>query len=87
MAKKEEKKKLTRPGVKKLLHDLVEEFRKTSKPKAHKPKKPKEKPTDSIQETINYLRVCTKYIVFDLEATRRENKYLRKLLRDNGVQI
>lgn len=35
---------------------------------------------NSLQESLNYLRVCIKYQIFDLEATRRENRYLRKLL-------
>jgi ribosomal 50S subunit-associated protein YjgA (DUF615 family) len=40
---------------------------------------------DSLQEALDYLRICIKYQLFDLEATRRENQYLRKLLeeRDN----
>lgn len=33
-----------------------------------------------IQESIDFLRLSIKYIVFDLEATRRENEYLRRLL-------
>lgn len=33
-----------------------------------------------LQESLDYLRVCIKYQAFDLEATRRENEYLRKLL-------
>jgi len=33
-----------------------------------------------LQESLDYLRVCIKYQLFDLEATRRENEYLRKLL-------
>jgi hypothetical protein len=37
---------------------------------------------DSLQESLDYLRVCIKYQLFDLEATRRENKYLRKLLEE-----
>ena len=37
---------------------------------------------DSLQEALNYLRVCIKYQLFDLEATRRENKYLRKMLEE-----
>lgn len=32
------------------------------------------------QETLDFLRLSIKYMVFDLEATRRENAYLRKLL-------
>ena len=39
-----------------------------------------EKSVNSLQESLDYLRVCIKYQLFDLEATRRENAYLRKLL-------
>lgn len=35
---------------------------------------------NSLQESLDYLRLSIKYLVFDLEATRRENQYLRKLL-------
>ena len=38
----------------------------------------------SLQESLDYLRVTIKYMIFDLEATRRENKYLRKLLDDKN---
>jgi len=33
-----------------------------------------------LQDSLDNLRLSVKYIVFDLEATRRENAYLRKLL-------
>lgn len=33
-----------------------------------------------LQESLDQLRLTVKYLVFDLEATRRENKYLRKLI-------
>ena len=33
-----------------------------------------------LQESLDYLRLTIKYLVFDLEATRRENTYLRKLV-------
>lgn len=33
-----------------------------------------------LQESLDYLRLSVKYLVFDLEATRRENTYLRTLL-------
>lgn len=33
-----------------------------------------------LQESLDYLRLSIKYVLFDLEATRRENSYLRKLL-------
>jgi len=38
------------------------------------------KDVDVLQESLDYLRVCIKYQVFDLEATRRENKQLRDML-------
>jgi chromosome segregation ATPase len=33
-----------------------------------------------LQDSLDYLRLSVKYLVFDLEATRRENQYLRRLL-------
>jgi hypothetical protein len=38
------------------------------------------KSVDSLQESLDYLRVCIKYQLFDLEATRRENKKLKEML-------
>ncbi len=38
------------------------------------------KSISDLQESLDYLRLAIKYLVFDLEATRRENKYLRKML-------
>lgn len=38
------------------------------------------KTVDSLQESLDYLRVSIKYLLFDLEATRRENAYMKKLL-------
>ena len=40
------------------------------------------KSVDTLQESLDYLRICIKYQLFDLEATRRENTYLKKLLDD-----
>ena len=38
-----------------------------------------------LQESIDFLRIGIKYMLFDLEATRRENVQLRKMLEnDNG---
>lgn len=37
-----------------------------------------------LQEALDYLRLSIKYLLFDLEATRRENQYLRKLLEKQG---
>lgn len=33
-----------------------------------------------LQDNLDHLRLSVKYLIFDLEATRRENKYLRDLL-------
>ena len=33
-----------------------------------------------LQTSLDHLRLSVKYLVFDLEATRRENEYLRRLL-------
>jgi hypothetical protein len=38
------------------------------------------KTVGELQDSLDYLRLSIKYLVFDLEATRRENAYLRKLL-------
>ena len=43
-----------------------------------------EKSVNDLQESLDYLRVCIKYQTFDLEATRRENKYLKKLLEGDN---
>lgn len=40
------------------------------------------KTVGQLQESLDYLRLSVKYLVFDLEATRRENQYLRQLLRE-----
>lgn len=36
----------------------------------------------SLQDSIDYLRLSIKYLLFDLEATRRENGYLRKMIEE-----
>ncbi|MCZ6806724.1 MAG: hypothetical protein O7F08_07210 [Deltaproteobacteria bacterium] len=38
----------------------------------------------SLQESIDFVRLSIKYMLFDLEATRRENDQLRKMLDDNS---
>ena len=43
------------------------------------------KSVDCLQESLDYLRICIKYQLFDLEATRRENKYLRNLLEEKDA--
>jgi hypothetical protein len=40
---------------------------------------------DALEDSLDFLKVCVKYMRFDLDATHRENQYLRKLLEDlNG---
>ena len=38
------------------------------------------KTVSDLQESMDYLRLSIKYLMFDLEATRRENGYLRTML-------
>lgn len=38
------------------------------------------KSVNTLQESIDFLRLWIKYLLFDIEATRRENMYLRKML-------
>ena len=42
------------------------------------------KTVSSLQDSIDYLRLSIKYLLFDLEATRRENSYLRKMLEEQS---
>ncbi|MHC4423512.1 MAG: hypothetical protein ACYSWR_02425 [Planctomycetota bacterium] len=75
-----------------MLNELVKEFGGMPDPQhqklatlakqAQESHKKLKKSVDSLQESLDYLRVCIKYQLFDLEATRRENTYLRKLLED-----
>lgn len=41
------------------------------------------KSVHSLQESLDFLRLGIKYMLFDLEATRRENTYLRKMLEQD----
>lgn len=41
---------------------------------------------NQLQESIDFVRLCIKYMQFDLEATRRENKQLREALEQMGGQ-
>jgi len=51
---------------------------------AHESHKKLEESVNNLQESLDYLRVCIKYQLFDLEATRRENNYLRKMLEEKN---
>lgn len=79
-------------NIEKKLKELMEQFGSAPDLKQNKlallareaqeSQKKLEKSVDSLQEALDYLRICIKYQLFDLEATRRENKYLRKLLEE-----
>jgi hypothetical protein len=74
------------------LNELVREFGGVADPQCKKLVIPAKKErggqrrvaghAGSVQESLDYLRVCIKYQLLDLEATRRENEYLRTLLGD-----
>ena len=36
-----------------------------------------------LQDSIDFLRLSIQYMLFDLEATRRENTQLRKMLEED----
>ena len=75
------------------LNDLVKEFGSNTNPQTQKLAELAEQAKEShnqlrksitnLQEVLDYLRVCIKYQAFDLEATRRENSYLKKLIEEN----
>jgi len=44
------------------------------------------KTVHNLHESIDFLRLSIKYLLFDLEATRRENSYLRKMLEEQAGQ-
>lgn len=35
-----------------------------------------------LQDSLDQIRLLVKYLLFDLEATRRENKYLRRWIEE-----
>ena len=37
----------------------------------------------SLEDGLDHIRVAVKYLVFDLEATKRENRLLRSLLGES----
>ncbi len=63
------------PSQRKKLEQLAEETK-----ERHNQLK---KSVSSLQDSLDYLRLSIKYLLFDLEATRRENSYLRKMLEES----
>lgn len=39
----------------------------------------------NLQGSLDYLRLSIKYLTFDLEATKRENRVLRRMLEE-GIE-
>jgi hypothetical protein len=67
------------------LNELVNQFGGTSDPTTKRlaiMAKQAEDNQKELQKSVDFLRVCIKYMLLDIEATRRENEYLRKLLQD-----
>ena len=62
-------------GERAKLHDLAEQTR-----QRHRQLK---ETVSSLQESIDFLRLSIKYLLFDLEATRRENGQLRRMIDDS----
>jgi len=62
---------LPEPSCEKILH-LARETQES--------KKQLKDSLNRLQDSLDYLRVSVKYLLFDLEATRRENAYLKSLL-------
>lgn len=60
------------------LHDAAVEARKTHQRLTES--------VSSLQESVDYLRLSIKYLLFDLEATRRENQVLRQLLEQSSSE-
>ncbi len=74
------------------LNELVKQFGGAADPtsrrlemiakQAESNQKELQKSVDCLRESLDYLRVCIKYLLLDIEATRRENSYLRDMLKD-----
>lgn len=50
--------------------------------KSHESRKQIKNSISRLQDSIDCLRMSVKYLMFDLEATRRENAYLKSLLQN-----
>ena len=79
---------------KRRLQDLIREIENLPDPEANRSKNKNSGPAagagpqqlattaKTLEEALDYLRLQIKYVIFDLEATRRENRYLRKMLEN-----
>lgn len=85
---KENTKKMTREEILKAVGDVIRLYSKTGRRKPYKKLRVAKKgKDDDSRETIDYLRVCAKYTLFDLEAARREIMALKKKVLDAGGEL
>lgn len=82
---------MTRKEVKDELNKLIRIANTTPKMKPIQPRLGKESipdnSKDTVEDLLNYLRVCLKYTIYDLECSRREVEWLKKLLKDNDIDV
>ncbi|AQT67016.1 hypothetical protein STSP2_00154 [Anaerohalosphaera lusitana] len=81
-------------GIEKKLNELVKEIGSIPTPQKKKLftlikrtddcQKKLDKSIDGLQDSLDSLRLSVKYLIFDLEATRRENSQLKKALEDKN---
>lgn len=91
MAKKPKQKVISRKEVTAQLEELSKLIQQTPKFKRAINRMGKDSvadvPADTLQDLINFLRVGIKYQLFDLNAYRLEILYLRKLCKENNIDV
>lgn len=76
--------------IKELLGEIAklpENQRKTLEPIARETQQRHEEikeTADKVEKSFTDLRICLKYLMFDLEATRRERDAIRRLYEDKS---
>jgi hypothetical protein len=78
------------PEINKQLCEIIDEFGQSGNPRHKQFQQAKENQRKTkvfisdLEDSLDYLRVCVKYQIFDLEATQRENEYLIELIKENN---
>jgi hypothetical protein len=65
--------------------EVLEQLKQLTEVLAGKDEYGQQKPVEisgSVQDNFDYIRIALRYLIFDLEATCRENGYLRKMLKE-----
>ena len=92
MAKEPEQKVISRQKVMNQLEELSKlimqtpRFKAAKKPRLGKDSVP-DVPPDTLNDMLNFLRVSIKYQLFDLNAHRLEILYLKKLCKENNIDV